>query len=323
MREAIRQSLQDPDKPGAGGGATSSSGTADLLDFGGDITTPAPAPAARSAFPGAPGALPPPSDPFGAWGARPAPAATATAPNYAYGAQPPAGAPLPALPPSAPAENGYGKPAAPAAAAAAPAPQSGPYTTPWNGPTSTPSTQQSAAYGAAPAAAASWNAPSPVNTQTPSYGHAAVPQSVTPQAQPTPSTIGFASPPPSFAGFTSPPASEAPQAQPAPGSPSPPTAATAAPAAVDPALMSMNTLSGQQQDGLFDSTAGGASLADQAYAKLVNLDTFSLASKRDEPAANPFASSSSITDNRSLADMQKKKVRRSFCVLLLYLPHLS
>lgn len=86
-----------------------------------------------------------------------------------------------------------------------------------------------------------------------------------------------------------------------------------APAPVDPALMTMNTLSGQDQ-GLIGGGADAASgsLADQAYAKLASMDTFTLSSKKDETAANPFASSmasTSISDNRSLADMQKTKVR--------------
>jgi hypothetical protein len=50
----------------------------------------------------------------------------------------------------------------------------------------------------------------------------------------------------------------------------------------------------------------GGSKADQAYFKLANLDTFSLASKKDEERLNPFEYGS-ITETRSLADIAKAK----------------
>ena len=78
----------------------------------------------------------------------------------------------------------------------------------------------------------------------------------------------------------------------------------------DPALMSMNVLSGNaphlvpsepQTNG-----ATGGSMADQAYAKLVNMDAFDLV-KDKAPQKNPFefASSSSANNSASLADMKK------------------
>jgi hypothetical protein len=96
-----------------------------------------------------------------------------------------------------------------------------------------------------------------------------------------------------------------------------PTPAPAPP--MDPALFSMNVLSGQDQSLVTDSmlqtngTSNGGvaprSLADQAYAKLVNLDAFSLVTdKSSESRKNPFESSSqSIGGNTaSLSDMKSK-----------------
>jgi hypothetical protein len=56
------------------------------------------------------------------------------------------------------------------------------------------------------------------------------------------------------------------------------------------------------------ATTIGGSKADQAYFKLANLDTFSLASKNDEERLNPFETGS-ITETRSLADIAKTKPR--------------
>jgi hypothetical protein len=86
---------------------------------------------------------------------------------------------------------------------------------------------------------------------------------------------------------------------------------------VDPALFSMNVLSGQDQGLVTDSmlqanatSKTNNSLADQAYAKLVNLDAFSLVTDKSlESRKNPFDSSSlSIGGNTaSLSDMKSGK----------------
>jgi len=73
----------------------------------------------------------------------------------------------------------------------------------------------------------------------------------------------------------------------------------------------MNSLSGQEDSKLVDESGGGSgSLADQAYSKLVNMDTFSLVSKKDEVRQNPFeisAANSTVGGTQSLADIQSKK----------------
>ena len=284
LREAIRQSLQDS-TPKAGTSAPAD-GTGDLLDFGGPTATAA-----------APAGVPQiAADPFAAFGGSAAPADPWAAPapatnGYGYPSQPPAGGSLLALPPSGPApaaQQPYSNPAAGTPfGAVAPAP------VPVPPPKPGAPAPQAAPYGAPPQP--------PAAAQTPfAYSQSAVPPAVTPYGQQTPSSLGFTSPTPTFSGF----------------SPIPDTQAAVAPktngavSATDPALLSMNTLSGQE--GLFDANATGASgsLADQAYERLANMDTFSLATKNEPAASNPFAaSSSSLGDNRSLADMAKSKVR--------------
>jgi hypothetical protein len=65
----------------------------------------------------------------------------------------------------------------------------------------------------------------------------------------------------------------------------------------------------------------GGSKLDQAYFKLANLDTFSLASKKDEEKVNPFESGS-ITETRSLAAIAKgtqktnKEIMRSHALVV-------
>jgi len=92
----------------------------------------------------------------------------------------------------------------------------------------------------------------------------------------------------------------------------------------DPALLSMNVLSGQSQSLVTESMinggagqAAGSSMADQAYAKLVNMDAFDLVQDKDtESRQNPFdvESTTSTTigggnnnKNASLADMMMSK----------------
>jgi hypothetical protein len=314
LKEAIRQSLEDDKRKDSAPAASGGDPGGDLLDFLGGPPAAAPLPAlppstsdpfaapipaalpASTSDPFAYGQKPPPSSSFGAaadpWSSAPAPAMN----GYGYASQPTAG-PLPALPPPAPApaENGYGQsyggtqaPAQPyyanPPAAAAQAPSYG-----------------APAYGApAPAPAQSWNVPAPISTQN--YG--GPPPSVTPHAQQTPSSLGFQSPQPDFSGFS--PFAQTQEA----ATPAPHTA---------PGPMTMNALSGQ--GGLVDSNAAAnsGSLADQAYAKIANMDTFTLASKKEETSSNPFFSSTSIGSNVSLADMQKTKVRSTAHILAPYL----
>lgn len=78
----------------------------------------------------------------------------------------------------------------------------------------------------------------------------------------------------------------------------------------NPALLSMNVLSGQQQRLVSDDmkSNGGQSMADQAYGKLMSLDAFDLVKGKEEQASsNPFDSSNSVAgkSNASLADMKK------------------
>jgi hypothetical protein len=324
LQEAIRQSLADPSAKAA---APAARGT-DLLGFDGP-----PAPAPVSAFSSlAPAPIPQvPSEPFGAsqhsFGAPALPPSDYN--PYRAPAAAPWGAPAPpsdpwGAPAAAPVTNGYSY-APPAAAplpaimpAPAPAATHSPYGQSYHGmpnslsnPPTSAGPYGAAAYGdgmpnalsnpsaaagpygaAAPAvygAPAPWNAPV---AQTP-YGDVP-PSSVTPQNQQTPSTLGFMSPAPTFSGYSPMPSNQdtpAPTQQP------------------EHAPMSMHSLS--REEDPIDHNGAPASGLDQAYAKLVNLDTFAFVTKTEATASNPF-SSGSINDNRSLADMAKKKVSHSF-----------
>jgi hypothetical protein len=95
----------------------------------------------------------------------------------------------------------------------------------------------------------------------------------------------------------------------------------------DPALLSMNVLSGQPQPLVTESMTNGAngtaagSMADQAYAKLVNMDAFDLVQSNDtDSRKNPFDAAISTPNaiggpiggatantSASLADMRKAK----------------
>jgi len=88
----------------------------------------------------------------------------------------------------------------------------------------------------------------------------------------------------------------------------------------EPALLSMNVLSGQPQSLVTESMTNGANgtaagtMADQAYAKLVNMDAFDLVQSKDsESRKNPFDNAISMSTtigganaNASLADMKKQ-----------------
>jgi hypothetical protein len=306
LREAIRQSLNDG-TPASSARNVGGGGGEDLLDFGGSAPS---APSSSDLFGAAPvqaitsdpfGA-PPSSDPFGGYASQAAPAAsfalvTAPASNGYAGY----GAPVPDAPGGYAKTQSYG---APPTGYGAPAPAAG-----YGASATGYGAPAPVAYGA-PAPAAAWSAPPPITTQ-PSYGSydaqsahppAFVAQNLaTPQGYPaTPSTLGFQSPPADFSGF-----SPAPQQAPAANQE---FSSEPAPGPADPALLSMNTLSGQNQ-GLLDGNASIASgsMADQAYSKLVNMDTFSLVSKSEPARENPFAGpiSTSIGGQKSLADMKK------------------
>lgn len=132
--------------------------------------------------------------------------------------------------------------------------------------------------------------PPPVSTNF--YGDNSIPPAVTPKPQQTPSTLGFGSP--ADFNFSSPmpcnilgPEEGLPQH--------------------DQAL-SMNALADHNERASANTPADGLN---QAFSKLVNLDTFSLSSKKDERRSNPFESNSNdiVGGSRSLADIQKTKVR--------------
>jgi hypothetical protein len=74
--------------------------------------------------------------------------------------------------------------------------------------------------------------------------------------------------------------------------------------------MSMNVLSGQPQSLMSGVTANGdKTMADQAYAKLVNMDAFDLMKgKKDQDRNNPFDMSGSkkVNNTASLSDMKSQ-----------------
>eukprot|EP00538_Stauroneis_constricta_P006226 CAMPEP_0119545546 /NCGR_PEP_ID=MMETSP1352-20130426/261_1 /TAXON_ID=265584 /ORGANISM="Stauroneis constricta, Strain CCMP1120" /LENGTH=756 /DNA_ID=CAMNT_0007590101 /DNA_START=67 /DNA_END=2337 /DNA_ORIENTATION=- len=243
------------------------------------------------------------------------PPAPAPAPVAAYAPQPPAPAPAP------PAPFNYGNPLANQA------PQ-----------------QQ---YSAAPAA--------PTQTQQPG-GFMSPPKAI-PMSQGaggdfTPNTaassLGFASPnpfgPPTTNGFAN--GGAAPGAAPTPASPglaavpeqssqmssqfsqpnqqfqAPPEAAPAAPTPAPAPVLTMNGLAGQQPSLVESNNTASGSMADQAYAKLANLDAFDLVQDKKTGVHNPFddPAPSRMNNQRSLSDMkstnskssgQKKEVMKS------------
>merc|ERR1712232_1052046 len=78
----------------------------------------------------------------------------------------------------------------------------------------------------------------------------------------------------------------------------------------DPAPLSMNTLSRQQplvSEGMTANTASGT-MADQAYAKLVNMNAFDLVKGNNEQQqANPFdmgTPTTTVNNTASLADLK-------------------
>ena len=177
------------------------------------------------------------------------------------------------------------------------------------GPPPTQSGAISTSYGAAPA---SFGSPPPSTINGP------------PQAEFTPATqassIGFASPmaqpfQQQLQETEAPPEEQQFEVQ----EPAPVEAVTPAPSS-DPALLSMNVLSGQPQPLVTEVMANGAngtatgSMADQAYAKFANMDAFNLVQSKDtESRQNPFDAPSigggttASNANASLAEMKKSK----------------
>ena len=223
---------------------------------------------------------------------------------------PPLGAPHPSQPAyGTPADNAFATPAANANGAYGAQPQQ-----------TYPPQQQ--AFAQPPAGAAqlySQQAPS-----TP-FGSPEPPPSSVPVSAPnfTPSTqtssIGFASPNDyAYMGQTNGAANQTndavaqlaqPEAAPPENGPTsvpPPSEAPSAPS--DPALLSMNVLSGQQPALVSEGTTNnGGTMADQAYAKLVNMDAFDLVKGGEPERNNPFeAVNNSAMSQVSLADMKSK-----------------
>lgn len=242
----------------------------------------------------APAPVPPSADP---WGAASAPNTALPSSSNPYAATPPQSQPTPVNPyASAPSANAYayggqsyGSSQYQPASSALVAPTQNGGTPQFAHPMSgQPSYTQSAPapYSSqTPAPSGTWTAPPAISTSAP-YDGQDVPSSVTPLAQQTPSSLGFGSPAPTFSGFSPTPVKQQPPVrEQAPVYPSSGLGEFAASA---------------------DSNPG--SLFDQTFAKLANVESFSLTSKKEESTANPFASTS-INDNRSLADMQKTKVR--------------
>jgi len=277
----------------------------------------------------------------GSYGTAP-PAATyqPPAPAQAYGAAP--------ADPFEAQQQAYGQPPAPAAPGYG-APVANPFGAPDAGAAANP-------FGAPPQQPPPQQPPA-----QPAYGQPETPRgAVVPGGQdfatPTTqaSTLGFASPvgmpagaPPPAGGdpFGAPPAQAAPQAAPdafaqpqaadpfaAPAQPpaappaadpfaAPPAQPAAEPAQNNPALLSMNTLSGQQQPLVTeDMTSNGATgtMADQAYNKLVNMDAFDLVKgKEEQERANPFDMGTAATTMNNSTPLAALKNQNSSNVSIL------
>lgn len=299
LRQAIANSLKDTP---ASQPAPAPAADNLLLDFmSPPAAAPAPAlPPSTSQYPGAPYGAPQPAPAFAAL-----PPST-TAPAFAQAAPP-----QQAADPWGTAAMANALP--PAQAPAAP-PAAG---NPFGFAAPAPSTASQDPFGAAPTTQASGAstpygvAPTPFGSPPPSSINGPPKEEFTPATQA--SSLGFASPMAQpFAMQPSEP--ETPQEVQAPA----PVEAVAPAPSSNPALSSMNVLSGQPVSLISDSKTNGSngttggSMADQAYAKLVNLDAFSLVQSKDsEPAKNPFdasaAAPAATNGTTSLADMQKSK----------------
>jgi len=324
LRQAIANSLKEaPSNPPASAPAPSAADNL-LLDF----MSPAPGPAPVPALP--PSTSQYPNDMYGAPSGQAPPAFAALPPSTTY-------APQPAPPPQQQANDPWGM-ATMAAALPPSQPAAAPPASPFGVPPPAPVPTQPAAvptlaadqdpFSAGPppthtgAASTPYGAaPEPFGSPPPSTINAPPKEEFTPATQA--SSIGFASP--MAQPFRPPEEQQQPQQFPT-GEPEQPQAPepvepVAAPAA-DPALLSMNVLSGQPQPLVTETMTNGAngtaagSMADQAYAKLVNMDAFDLVQSKDSDSRkNPFdaaiSTSTSISGanntNASLADMKAAK----------------
>lgn len=150
--------------------------------------------------------------------------------------------------------------------------------------------------------APSGNVPAPIVTNMFGsqnvFSDPSIPPTVTPKAQETPSTIGFGSPPPEFS-FSSPEPKNYQRS----------VLGGEVQTSQQTNTLSMNSFDHQNQE---TTSSNSASVGlDQAFSKLVNLDTFSLGSKKDDARSNPFdkkSINSTVGGSQSLADLQKNKV---------------
>ena len=232
------------------------------------------------------------SAPYG--GPAPAPAYGAPAPSPSYAAPAPV---TPAYGAPAPAPNAF---AAPPASYGAPAPEQG------FGQQQQYPPQQNYGQQPAPAPAPPQQDPTPFGSPPPGpvrsvsgWGADYTPGTQT-------SSIGFASP---QGGYGNNDQSYAENGTGSHFGEEPAPAPEPAPVQSEPAMMSMNSLSGQPQSLVSGVTANGdKSMADQAYAKLVNMDAFDLMKgKKDQHRANPFdMSDSKVNNTASLSDMKSQ-----------------
>lgn len=300
LQEAIRQSLEDDGPQAKTNGTGGRDGEVDLLGFGGPAAAPA-SPFDQALVPTAPTqtyamASSATGAPTLLWAPETSSEATAVTDTGSYTGGYAVATPAPAE--QAPYSYGvpYGGQMPPQTAYtaqdafAAPPQQQQSYAAPigsasWGAPApaQAPVPYGTAASWNAPAsapfdAAGAWNAPAPIATN--SFA-ADVPPAVTPHTQQTPSSLGFNSPAPDFAGFS-----------PVPGEVTSPEEQ-------------------ETPDETLELNVNGTTKsADDAYAKLFNMDTFSLASKNDAPRSNPFEFAP-VGATESLADIKAKKANVS------------
>ena len=164
-----------------------------------------------------------------------------------------------------------------------------------------------------------WTPPAPITTHPNPYDSTVptqpyetfnggfVPQAVTPHAQQTPSSLGFGSPAPDFSGFT--PSAEDKRAG---------GGADAAQLSTPFGNLTMNGLASVDeaaptQEQNQQAPPQSTSVIQSTFAKLANLENFSVSSNSDAKRMNPFESpvNASVGGGRSLADMAKNKVSKS------------
>jgi hypothetical protein len=161
-----------------------------------------------------------------------------------------------------------------------------------------------------------WTPPAPISTQLNPYDSTlprqpydtfnggVVPPAVTPHAQQTPSSLGFGSPAPDFSGFT-----------PGPDEKTVGGIGDTQPPSTPFGALTMNGLATVEEAEPKNeisqlSQQQSTSVVQSTFAKLANLDNFSVYSNTDAKRSNPFESpaDASIGGNRSLGDIAKNKV---------------